>query len=103
MHQCITKIDGTTIDDDDEDLDLVMPMYNLIEYSSNYSKTTPSSWSYPIDEATKFNGDIANNHNLKSFEYKTKLLRNTAADGANGIFRNAATVVPLKYLSNFWR
>ena len=33
------KIDGTTIDDDDEDLDLVMPMYNLIECSSNYSKT----------------------------------------------------------------
>ena len=37
--KCITKIDGTTIDDV-EDLDLVMPMYNLIEYSSNYSETT---------------------------------------------------------------
>ena len=37
--KCITKIDGTTIDDA-EDLDIVMPMYNLIEYSSNYSETT---------------------------------------------------------------
>ena len=35
--------------------------------------------------------------------YKTKLLGNTLADGANGILRNAATPVPLKYLNNFWR
>ena len=39
--KCITKIDETTIDDA-EDLELVMPMYNLIEFSSNYSKTTGS-------------------------------------------------------------
>ena len=37
--KCITKIDGTTIDDA-ENLDLVMPMNNLIEYSSNYCETT---------------------------------------------------------------
>ena len=37
--KCITKINGTTIDDA-EDLDLVMPMYNLIEYSSSYSEKT---------------------------------------------------------------
>ena len=40
---CITKIDGTTIDDA-EDLDLVMPIYNLLEYSSNYSDTKGSLW-----------------------------------------------------------
>ena len=39
----ITKIDGGIIDDG-EDLDLVMPMYNLKEYSSNYSETTESLW-----------------------------------------------------------
>ena len=38
---CITQIDGTTIDDA-EDLDLVMPMYDLIEHSSNYCETTGS-------------------------------------------------------------
>ena len=41
LTKCITKIDGTTIDDA-EDLDLIMPMYNLIKYSSNYSDTTSS-------------------------------------------------------------
>ena len=39
--KCITKIDETTIDDP-ENLDLVMPMYNLLEYSSDYSETTGS-------------------------------------------------------------
>ena len=41
--RCITKIDGTTINDA-KDLDLVIPMYNLIECSSNYSDTTGSLW-----------------------------------------------------------
>ena len=41
--KCITKIDGTTVDNA-EDLDLIMSMYNLIEYSSSYSETTGSLW-----------------------------------------------------------
>ena len=98
---CITKIDGTTIDDA-EDLDLVMPMYNLIEHNSNYSKTTGSLWFYSKDEATDFNADIANN-NFKSFDYKAKLLGNTEADGNNRIPKNAIIAVLLKYLSNYWR
>ena len=57
--KCITKIDGTTIDDA-EDLDLVMSMYNLIEYSSNYSETTRNLWFYS-------NVDISNDNNFKSF------------------------------------
>ena len=67
--KCITKIDGTTIDDA-EDLDLVMPMYSLIEYSSNYSETAGSLW---------FNNNIGNTDQFKSFQYKTKLLGNTVA------------------------
>ena len=43
-------VDGTTIDA--EDLDLFLPMYNLIEYSSNHSETTGSLWFYSKDEAT---------------------------------------------------
>ena len=62
---CITKIDGTTIDDA-EDLDLVMSMKNLIEYSSNFSETTESLWFYSKNEETKFNATIANN-SFKSF------------------------------------
>ena len=49
--KCITKVDRKTINDA-EDLDLVMPMYNRIEYSSNYSETTGSLWFYFKDEAT---------------------------------------------------
>ena len=80
-----------------------MLMYNLIEYSSNYSETTRSLWSYSKDEATSFDVDIANDNIFKSFKHKAKLLRNAVADGAHKILRNANIAVPLKYLSNFWR
>ena len=49
------------------------------------------------------NADIANTNNFKSFRYNAKSLENTEPDGANGILKNATIVVPLKYLSNFWR
>ena len=49
--ECITKIDGTTIDEA-EDLNLVTPTYNLLEYSSNYSDMTDRLWCYSKDEAT---------------------------------------------------
>ena len=98
---CITKIDGITIDDA-EDLDLVMSMKNLIEYSSNFSEATESLWFYSKNEETKFNATIANN-SFKSFECKTKLLGNAEADGANEILKNATIGLSLKCVSNFWR
>ena len=67
-------MNGTTINDT-EDLDLVMPMYNLIEYSSNYSETTGSIWFYSKDEATDFNINLENTDDFKSFNYKAKLLQ----------------------------
>ena len=70
--KCVTKITGTTIDDA-EDLDLVMPMYNLIEYSSNYSETTGSLRFCSKGEATRFNIDIVNDNHFKSFMYMAKL------------------------------
>ena len=70
--KCITKIDETTIDDA-VNLDLFIPMYKLIEYSSNYSETTRSLWFYSKDEATNFNVDIVNDNNFKSYKYKAKL------------------------------
>ena len=45
-------------------------MYNLIEYSSNYSEATRHLWFYSIDEATNFNADIANNYNFKSLKIR---------------------------------
>ena len=66
MHHLLNvsqKIDETTIDGA-EDLNLVMPMYNLIEYSSNHSETMGSLWFYSKDEATDFNANIASTDNL---------------------------------------
>ena len=92
---------------DAEDLNLVMSMYNLIEYSSNYSETTRSLWFYSKDEATNFNNDIENTDDFKSFEYKAKLLGNTVAQPAPNqayrILKNVAIALPLTYLNNFWR
>ena len=85
-------------------------MYNLLEYSSDYSGTTGSLWFYSKFEATSFNADISYNNsvnNFKSFEYKDKLLPNTVAQPApnnnKGILKNAIIDVLLKYLSDFWQ
>ena len=78
-------------------------MYNLIEYSWNYSERTGSLWFYSKDNATNFNADVDNNNNFKYFGYKTKLLENIESDNSNAILRNATIAVPWKYLSNFWR
>ena len=69
-----------------------MPMFNAIEYSSNYSEKTRSLSFYANDEAIDFNADIANDDNFKLFKYKAKLLGNTAAqpvpNDANEILKN---------------
>ena len=68
-----------------------MPMYDIIKYSSNYSETTGSLWFYSKDEVTDFNADVAYNVNIKSFKYKSKLLRNTVTQAdiaTNGILKN---------------
>ena len=90
---CISKINNTQIDNA-EYIDIVMPMYNLIEYSDNYSKTSGSLWQYYKDEP---NDNLANSESFKS---KVKITGNTPADGSA---KNVEIIVPLKYLSNFWR
>ena len=73
-------------------------MYNLLEYTSNNFDTTASLQFYSKDKATNFNNYIANTDAFKYFKYKAKLLGNTVVDGNNGIPKNAAIAVPLKYL-----
>ena len=93
-----------TATDDDEDLDLVMPMYNLMEYSSSYFEAPGSWWLYSKDEATNINADIVNDDYFKHFKYKTKLFGSTSAQPtpnvANGVMTNAEIDVSLKCLSN---
>ena len=67
LTKCITKIYGTTTDDD-EDLDLVMSMCKLVKYRSIYSKTIGNLWFYSKDESTTFDADIANINNFKSIK-----------------------------------
>ena len=62
-------------------------MYNLIEYSSNYSEIIGSLWFYSKDEATNFNIDIENTDDFKSFKDKAKLIGNTVAEKANTILK----------------
>ena len=63
----VTKINWETTDYA-EDLDLIMLLYNLIEYSSNYSDTTGSLWFCSKDEAANFNNDFVKIDNFKSFK-----------------------------------
>ena len=99
---CISKINNTQIDNA-EYIDIVMPMYNLIEYSDNYSKTSGSLWQYCKEiPAVNNNGNIADFDGAKatdSFNFKTKITGQTNDDG----IINVEIMVPLKYLSNFWR
>ena len=100
---CISKINGVKIDNA-EDLDVVMPMYNLLEYSKNYRKTTGSLWNYYRDKPNSgINGGI--NYSImgsKSFDYKANFIEDGVTH--NNLTKNdVKIVVPLKYLSNFWR
>ena len=100
---CISEINNTQIDDA-KDIDIVIPMYNLIEYSDNYSKTFGSFQKYCKDlPAVDNNGNIVefNNANATdSFNAKVKI---TGQTGDNGRIEGVEIMVPLKYLSNFWK
>ena len=89
---------------------MVMPMYNLIEYRDNYSKTSGSSWQYCTEiPAVDHNGNIVafnENNDTDSFNIKSKIIGKTAANNDHGNIAGRVDVevmVPLKYLSNFWR
>ena len=102
---CISKINGIKIDNT-ENLDVVMPMYNLLEYSKNYKKTTGSLWNYYRDQPSN-----PLSTNSESFKYKTSITGNTynvVNDDdnyqANKVGKNETEIaVPIKYLSIFWR
>ena len=86
--KCISRINNTDIDNA-QDIDIVMAMYNLIEYSDNYSKTSGNLWQYykddPSDKMTQ----------SESFQSKIKITGKTAAAGNT---KDVEIIVPLKYL-----
>ena len=86
-----------------ENLDITMPMYNLIEYSDNYQDSSATLYQYKRDEPPEANAinDLTTNTS-SFFKYKVELLGNPVLDG-NIAKRSVKVVVPLKYLSNFFR
>ena len=104
--RCTSKISGAQIDNA-EDLDVVMLMYNLTEYSKKLQKRkTDSLWNHYRDQPSN-----SLSSNSESFKYKTSITGNTynVGDGeadynADKVGKNETEVViPLKYLRNFWR
>ena len=111
---CITRINCELIEDADN-FDIVIPMYNLLEYSKNYRKTIGSLYNYYRDELSD-DADDNNFDNIKvvdlnTFKYKNKIIGNTydVDAGAQGYDVNkngtqeVELAIPLKYLGNFWR
>ena len=103
---CISKINGELVENA-EDLDIVMPMYNLLEYSKNYEKTSGSLFNSYRDESSEITIGAGNNainisiRNSKSFDYKTEITGSLVAGEDEK--ENVTITIPLKYLGNFWR
>ena len=99
---CISEINNTQIDNA-KDIDIVMPMYNLIEYSDNYAKKAGSLWQYCKDIPARDNNNLIEGFtaaNLTdSFNFKAKITGRTG----NGRIKDVEIIVPPKYLSNFCR
>ena len=103
---CVSKINGELVENA-EDLDIVIPMYNLLEYSKNYEKTSRSLFNYYRDEPNE--AEIANDNgvinisirNSNSFDYKTEITG--SLDVGEDEKKDVTIAIPLKYLGNFWR
>ena len=92
----ISEINNTKVENA-KDIDIVMPMYNLIEYSDNYSKGSGTLWQYCKDIPAIDNNDaivnFAENNLTDSFIFKIKMTSQTGDDG----IKNVEIMVPLKY------
>ena len=99
---CKTVINDVFVDEANH-IYIAMPMYNLIEYSDNYSDTSGSLWQFKRDEVPTNNANLTID-NSESFKYKAALVGKTANhNNGNSFVKDTKIVVPLKYLSNFWR
>ena len=104
--RCVTHINDEYVETP-ENVDIIMPMYNFIEYSDDYADTSGSLYQFKRGESPMNNAGNPNNvalDNSTSFKYKANLLgKATDADSNERSLKNTKIVVPLKYLSNFSR
>ena len=82
-------------------INVAMPMYNLVDYSDNYSETSGGLWQFKRDEVPNNNDDLTID-NSQSFKYEATLLEKTAnvVNNTNSSVKIKKIVVPLTYLSN---
>ena len=108
--KCKIHLNDTHVDLSDS-LDLIMNMYNLIEYSDNYSDSTASLYHFKRQEPLENNANITI-AGSSSFKYKFNLLGNSEAIAAgvnlniplaHRIWKNTKIIVPLKYISSFFK
>ena len=102
--RCVTHINDEHVETT-ENLDIIMPMYNLIEDSDKYADSFGNLYQFKRDESpmnnTKNPINVAIN-NSSSFKYKVSILgKATDADVDERSLKNAKVVIPLKYLGNF--
>ena len=97
FEKCRTEINDTFIDEA-TNINIIMPMYNLDEYSDNYSDTLESLSNFKRDEIIN-NADVTNDKNAPSFKCKASIIGDTENNERKNKVKSA---VPLKYLSNFW-
>ena len=103
--RCVTHINDEHVEIV-ENLDIIMPMYNLIEYSDNYTDSSGSLYQFKRDESPINDNNPLNValDNSTSFKYKVILLgKATDADNDDRPLKNTNLAVPLKYLSNLFR
>ena len=103
--RCVTHINDEHIDTA-ENLDIIMPMCSLIEYSDNYSDTSGSLWQFKRDEQNM--NDARNPANVTtndttSFKCKSSSIGKSTAFGIYRVFRNVRIAVPLAYLTYFFK
>ena len=100
---CRSEIYNTEVDDA-HGIDVVMPMYDFIEYSGAYLKTSRSSWKYNTDEPA-----LSDKENIMDFPYDSndsisfKFKQQITWQAGNNEIKDVKIMVPLKYLTYFWR
>ena len=113
--RCVTHLNDKHVETT-ENLDIVMNMYNLIEYSDNYADASGSLWQHKRDEQNMNNGSIVDvtTNDSSSFKYKPNLLKSLTSKevaantdpnitATHKLFINGQIAVPVKYLLSFIR
>ena len=102
--KCTTHLNDEHVDNAN-DLEIIMPMYKLIECRDNYSDTSGRLWQFKRDESpvtNAVNPDNVSTTNSTTFKYKSSFFKSLEVDD-NGVFKDMKIAVPLKYLTNLWR